>query len=133
MFTKHRTGVFKSCLRIEIDPSLIFSSALTSNWVRRMKQNSVKTLTVPETLYEDMKKVLDQASVKEDIRTLLDHSVPDVSEKKALLKHVLSDIAKYDDVRIPQLQGLILTLLLLKYRFTKRESFAILEDILSTL
>lgn len=98
-----------------------------------MTQNGVKTLTVPETLYDDMKKVLDRASVKEDIRTLLDHSVHSVSEQKALLKHILSDITKYDDVRIPQLQGLILTLLLLKYKFTKGESFTILEDILSTL
>ncbi|MCW4042047.1 MAG: hypothetical protein NWE83_15010 [Candidatus Bathyarchaeota archaeon] len=98
-----------------------------------MTQNGVKTLTVPETLYEDMKKVLDQASVKEDIRTLLDHSVHSVSKQKALLKHLLSDITKYDDVHIPQLQGLILTLLLLKYKFTKSEAFNILEDILSTL
>lgn len=98
-----------------------------------MTQNGVKTLTVPETLYDDMKKVLDQASVKEDIRTLLDHSVHSVSKQKALLKHLLSDITKYDDVHIPQLQGLILTLLLLKYKFTKSEAFNILEDILSTL
>ena len=98
-----------------------------------MTQKSVKTLTVPETLYEDMKKVLDQASVKEDIRTLLDHSIHNVPEQKALLKHLLSDITKYDDVRIPQLQGLILTLLLLKYEFTKSEAFNILEDILSVL
>lgn len=98
-----------------------------------MTQNGVKTLTVPETLYEDMKKVLDQASVKEDIRTLLDHSVHNVSEQKALLKHLQSDISKYDDARIPQLQGLILTLLLLKYQFTKSEAFTILEDILSSL
>ena len=98
-----------------------------------MTQNGVKTLTVPETLYEDMKKVLDQASVKEDIRTLLDHSVPSVSKQKALLKHLLSDITKHDDVRIPQLQGLILTLLLLKYKFSKSEAFNILEDILSSL
>ena len=98
-----------------------------------MTQNGVKTLTVPETLYDDMKKVLDQASVKEDIRTLLDHSVHSVSKQKALLKHLLSDITKYDDVHIPQLQGLILTLLLLKYNFSKSEAFNILEDILSTL
>ena len=98
-----------------------------------MTQNGVKTLTVPETLYEDMKKVLDQASVKEDIRMLLDHSVRNVSEQKALLKHLRSDITKYDDVHIPQLQGLILTLLLLKYKFTKSEAFTILEDILSEL
>ena len=98
-----------------------------------MTQNGVKTLTVPETLYEDMKKVLDQASVKEDIRTLLDHSVHNVSEQKALLKHLQSDISKYDDARIPQLQGLILTLLLLKYKFTKSEAFTILEDLLSSL
>jgi hypothetical protein len=98
-----------------------------------MTQNGVKTLTVPETLYDDMKKVLDQASVKEDIRTMLDHSVHSVSKQKALLKHLLSDITKYEDVHIPQLQGLILTLLLLKYKFTKSEAFNILEDILSTL
>ena len=98
-----------------------------------MTQNGVKTLTVPETLYDDMKKVLDQASVKEDIRTLLDHFVHNVSEQKALLKHLQSDISKYDDARIPQLQGLILTLLLLKYQFTKSEAFTILEDILSSL
>ena len=101
--------------------------------MRSMTQNGVKTLTVPETLYEDMKKVLDQASVKEDIRTLLDHSVHNVSEQKALLKHLQSDISKYDDARIPQLQGLILTLLLLKYKFTKSEAFTILEDLLSSL
>jgi hypothetical protein len=98
-----------------------------------MTQNSVKTLTVPEALYDDMKKVLDKASVKEDIRTLLDHSVHNLSEQKALLKHILSDISKNDDIHIPQLQGLILTLLLLKYKFTKREAFTILENILSAL
>jgi hypothetical protein len=101
--------------------------------MKNMTPNGVKTLTVPETLYEDMKKVLDQASVKEDIRTLLEHSLRNVSEQKALLKHLQSDIAKYDDAHIPQLQGLILTLLLLKYQFTKSEAFTILEDILSTL
>lgn len=101
--------------------------------MRSITQNGVKTLTVPETLYEDMKKVLDHASVKEDIRTLLDHSVHSVSKQKALLKHLLSDIAKYGDVQILQLQGMILTLLLLKYKFSKSEAFQILEDILSPL
>lgn len=111
----------------------MISPALTCYKMKNMTQNGVKTLTVPEALYDDMKKVLDKASVKEDIRTLLDHSVHNVLEQKALLKHILSDISKYDDIHIPQLQGLILTLLLLKYKFTKREAFTILENILSTL
>jgi hypothetical protein len=98
-----------------------------------MTQKSVKTLTVPETLYEDMKKVLDQASVTEDIKALLDHSGNGISEQKALLKHLLSDITKHDDVYNLKLQGLILALLFLKYEFTKSEAFNILEDLLSTI
>jgi hypothetical protein len=98
-----------------------------------MTQTGVKTLTVPEAIYEDMKKVLDQASVKHDIRALFDRSGNSIAEQKSLLKHILSDITTYDDLAPIKLHGLILTLLFLKYDFTKSEAFNILEDIFSQI
>jgi hypothetical protein len=96
-----------------------------------MLKTSVKQLTVPENVYDEMKKLVDQASVKLDILQLLTHHHIDRTAQSTLLKGILSDISKYRGSSLLTMKGLIITLLMTKYELTSVEAFHVIESLIS--
>lgn len=89
----------------------------------------MKTLSVPESVYEEVKHFANQVSVKQEINAIFkEYGIETSHDKKAILKQLLSELSKYDKTNKLAVKGLILSLLFLKYGFTKHDAFTILEE-----
>ena len=95
-----------------------------------MSETGVKQLTVPENVYDDKKKLVDQASVKQDIILLLKQYRIDHVERTSLLKNILSDITMYRESQLLPLKGLIISLLFTKYEITAVDAFNVIDSLL---
>jgi hypothetical protein len=93
----------------------------------------MKTLTVPESVYEEVQQFANQVCVKQEIHTLFQQYHIDAITKKTLIKQMLADVSKYSDTSQLIVKSMILSLLFLKYEFTKQQAFTLLEDVQSTL
>jgi hypothetical protein len=98
-----------------------------------MPRKGTKTLTVPESLYDEVKQIADQASVRHEILKLFDQYKVAGSERTALIQQVLSEISKHEETSLLALKGLLLYLLFKKRKFTKSEAFAVLDNVLAHL
>ena len=93
-----------------------------------MSETGVKQLTVPENVYDDMKKLVDQASVKQDIILLLKQYRIDHVERTSL--RARADITTYREAQLLQLKGLIISLLFTKYEITAVDAFNVIDSLL---
>ena len=95
-----------------------------------MTNTRVKHLSVPENVYDEMKKLVNQASVKQDILQLLQQYRINPTEQSMLLKSVLSDISKYRESPLLTLKGRMIMLLTNKYELTFVEAFKVVESLI---
>jgi hypothetical protein len=95
-----------------------------------MTSSNLKTLNVPENVYEEVKHFADQVCATHEIHAVCRQYHIDPITKKTLMKHLLADLSKYRDTTHLVEKSLILSLLFVKYEFTKRQAFTIVEDML---
>jgi hypothetical protein len=97
-----------------------------------MSKSGVKQLTVPASMYAEVKRLVDQASVTQDILHLFDEYALDAPTREALLKSVLADIVKYRDAPALLLKGRIITLLCTHYGLSAVDAFNVLDALLTS-
>jgi hypothetical protein len=98
-----------------------------------MTSSNLKTLTIPENIYTEVKHFADQVSTTHEIHAVCRQYHIDPVTKKTLMRHLLADLSKYRDTSHLVEKSLILSLLFVKYEFTKRQVFTIVEDMLICL
>jgi hypothetical protein len=95
-----------------------------------MMGTGVKQLIVPDGVYDEMKRLVDQASLKQDICQLLEHHGLSRAEQRTLLKSILTDISNYRGTPLLPLKGVILTLLTTTYALAPGDAFTVVDALL---
>lgn len=98
-----------------------------------MISHNLKTLTVPENIYPEVKSFADQVCATHDIHTVCRHHHLDPVTKKTLMKQLCVDVSHSRATPHLVEKSLILTLLFVKYDLTRHQAFTIVEDLLSAL
>jgi hypothetical protein len=98
-----------------------------------MTSHNLKTLIVPEDIYQEVKHFADQVSATHDIHAICRQYHLDPVTKKTLMKHLLVDVSQNRDTAHVVEKRLILSLLFFKYEYTRHQAFTIVEDMLSSL
>jgi len=97
-----------------------------------MTATTMKTLTILESVYEEVQRFANRVCVKQEIHTLFQQYHIDAITKQTLMKQMLADVSYSDTSRLI-VKSMIFSLLFVKHDFTKQQAFTILEDVQSTL
>ena len=98
-----------------------------------MTATTMKTLTVPESVYEEVQQFAARVCVKREIHTVFHQYHIDAITKKTLMKQVLADVSNSKDISHLIVKSVILSLLFVKHDFTKQQAFTLLDDIQSAV
>jgi hypothetical protein len=98
-----------------------------------MTSRNLKTIIVPEEIYQEVKHFADQVCATHDIHAVCRQYHIDPVTKKTLMKQLCVDVSQNRDTPHVVEKSLILSLLFFKYGLSRHQAFTIVEDMLSSL